>query len=255
MTSKQTIIADVLYTNGDSWVHGSELVDPTSDVTDQFAVVHEDYRKAHYFPRLLADALGLELVDGSMAGAGNDYISRTTLRDVTRLKMEGRKPFVLLSWSQLQRFELPDQHGDFYRPYVSTDEAHLPRAVVEIWAKHSSDKSDLVRWLHQLIMMDSFLKVNGVPYFGTSVFPNPYTTLESFIEIKDFEEYAHQLTVNVDLTRHMLNFSLKSILLQYNTVAYGLGGHPLEDGHKLLARYLQAQLEQRYTIKTTQAPR
>jgi len=53
----------------------------------------------------------------------------------------------------------------------------------------------------------------------------------------------------------MLNFSLKSILLQYNTVAYGPGGHPLAEGHELLAKYLQAQIETRYTIKTIQAPR
>lgn len=255
MISKQTITADVLYTNGDSWVHGSELIDPESDITNHFDAVHDKYRKEHFFPKLLAEALGLELVDGSMAGAGNDYILRTTVKDVTALKMQGRRPLVLLAWSQLQRFELPDAHGEFYRPYVSPQEANLPRAVLDIWAKHSSDQSEVTRWLQQIITMDAFLKVNGVPYFSTTVFQEPYRVLESFIDIKDFREYAHQLTVNVDLTRHMLNFSLKSILLQYNTVTYGPGGHPLADGHELLAKYLQAQIEQRYIIKTTQAPR
>lgn len=255
MISRQTINADVLYTNGDSWVHGSELIDPTSDITNQFDPVHEKYRTDHFFPKLLADALGLELVDGSMPGAGNDYITRTTVQDITRLRMQGRKPFVLLAWSQLQRFELPDSNGDFYRPYVSSQESNLPRAVLDIWAKHSSDQSDMTRWLQQIVLMDSFLKVNGVPYFSTQVFPEPYRILESFIDIERFKEYAHQLSVNVDLTRHMLNFSLKSILLQYNTVTYGPGGHPLEQGHELLSKYLQAQIEQRYTIKTIQAQR
>lgn len=255
MIEKQTINADVLYTNGDSWVHGSELIDPASDITDQFDPVHEKYRTEHFFPKLLADALGLELVDGSMPGAGNDYVTRTTVKDVTRLKMQGRKPLVLLGWSQLQRFELPDSRGDFYRPYVSANESNVPRAVIDILAKHSSDQSDVTRWLQQIIMMDAFLKVNGVPYFSTTIFPESYRILESFIEIEKFKEYAHQLSVNVNLTRHMLNFSLKSILLQYNHITYGPGGHPLEVGHEILAKYLQAQIEQRFTIKTIQAGR
>jgi len=255
MNSKQTITPDVLYTNGDSWVYGSELIDPASDSTNHFDEVHEIYRKKHHFPRLLADALGLDLVDGSIPGGSNDYVTRTTLTDVTALKMQGRNPLVVIAWSQLQRFELPNSNGDLYRSYVSPKESDLPRAVVDIWAKHSANQSDLKRWLQQIIMTDAFLKVNSVPHFLTSVFPEPYRILESFIEVQNFKEYAHQLSVNVNLTRHMLNFSLKSILLQYSNVAYGHGGHPLEYGHNLLAKYLQAQIETRYTIKTIQAPR
>ena len=256
MIDRQTINVDCLYVNGDSWVRGSELIDPTSDVTDHFDHVHEQYRMKHQWGKLLADSLGLEFIDGSMAGGSNDYILRTTVKDVSQLRREGRRPLVIVAWSQLQRFELPiGPDGSLYHALVTPANSDNPKAALEIWSKFSSDRSDLVRWLGHIILLDSFLKVNGINYFGTTVFASPYRILESFIKTKDFEPYLYQLATNVNLHRHMLNFSLESILLQYDAVAYGPGGHPLAEGHVLLAKYLQAQLEQRYTIKTTQAPR
>lgn len=256
MIDRQTINVDCLYVNGDSWVRGSELIDPTSSVTNHFDAVHETYRMKHQWGKLLADSLGLDFIDGSLAGGSNDYILRTTLKDVSQLRRDGKRPLVMVSWSQLQRFELPiGPDGSLYQALVSPAVSDNPRAAIEIWTKFSSDRSDLIRWLGQIISLDSFLKVNGITYFGTTVFASPYRILESFIKTKDFEPYLYQLATNVNLHKHMLNFSLESILLQYDNVAYGPGGHPLAEGHELLAKYIQAQLEQRYTIKTIQAKR
>jgi len=256
MIDRQTINVDCLYVNGDSWVRGSELIDPTSDITNHFDPIHDSYRAAHQWGKLLADSLGLEFIDGSMAGGSNDYILRTTIRDVSQLRREGRRPLVLISWTQLQRFELPiGPDGSLYQALVGPASSDNPRAAIEIWSRFSSDRSDLIRWLGQIISLDSFLKVNGINYFGTTVFASPYRILESFIKTKDFEPYLYQLATNVNLTRHMLNFSLESILLQYDNVEYGPGGHPLAEGHELLAKYIKAQLDLRFNIKSIQAPR
>ena len=255
MADQRSVAADVLYVIGDSWVHGSELIDPESEITNHFDPVHEAYRQANYFPKLLADELGLELVSGSYPGCGNDYIVRTAVRELSSLRRAGRRPFVIVAWTQLQRFELPiGPDGEIYRPYVSPRASDNPEVAITIWGQHSSDRSDLVRWLHQIITLDAFLKVNGIGYFSTSVFASPYRILEFFTKNKEFEPYLHQLATSVELPRHMLNFSLESILLQYDNIDYGHGGHPLAEGHRLLAKYIKAQLDLRFKINSIKAP-
>lgn len=254
MIEQQTIGADILYVNGDSWVHGSELIDPASDITNHFDQVHHAYRVKHAWPKLVADLLGLELYDGSLPGASNEYVLRTTIRDISQLRREGKRPFAIVSWTQLQRFELPKgPDGGLYEPFVSPTAANQLAIATKIWAEWSSDRSDVVRWSQQLILLDAFLKVNGVNYFGTTVFASSYRLLEQFIKTKAFEPYLYQLATHVQLSKHMLNFSLESILLQYDNIQYGPGGHPLADGHKALAEYIKAQVDLRYKIKTIQA--
>jgi hypothetical protein len=247
--NKVIIDADIIYVTGDSWVHGSELIDPTRpDISDHFNKVHEDYRIKNFWPRKLADKYRLPVIDGSYPGAGNDRILRTTVRDVALLRKQGRKPLVIVCWSQLHRFELP-QPDDNWRPFVSPAESHLPKCVTDIWKDWSNDQADLIKWAQQIILLDAFLKQHGVPYFGTTVFKESYWQLEKYIKTNQFEAYSYQLANVVNLTKHMYNFSLEGILLQQSDVHYGPGGHPLQRGHTLIADYIKAQLDQRFQIK------
>jgi hypothetical protein len=81
------------------------------------------------------------------------------------------------------------------------------------------------------------------------VFKELYWQLEKYIKLEDFEAYSHQLSTKVDLTKHMYNFSLEGILLQKSDILYGPGGHPLKQGHTVIANYIKEQLDLRFQIK------
>jgi len=243
----ETVNVDTLYINGDSWAYGSELRDPTAlAITNDFDPVHDAYRRAHNWTGHLARNYNLTLVDSSWAGGSNERILRTTISEVTQLLQQGKKPFVIVAWTQLQRFEL--FAGGHWKEFVGPSDATTPPIGFEIWEKYSSDHSDLMRYLQQVILLDAFLKVNNVPYFGTNVFRHNYAVMEDHARDPAFHPYLYQLGKTVKLERHMYNYAISQILTAHLDVEYGAGGHPLERGHTIIADYLKAQLDQRFKI-------
>jgi len=252
---KIPVTADILYTNGCSWTHGSELIDPDYENPNHFAAKHEEYRLSHFWPKLLANKLGLDLQDASHPGGSNDRILRTTIQDVSRLIEQGRRPFVVVAWSQLQRFELPEgPKGEFWRSFVSPKNPGEPRVAMDTWREWSSNRSDVVKWIQQLISLDNFLKINQVEYLGTTVFDNTFRLYEDQVVTDQdcFGPYLYQLRKHVGISRHALNVALETVLRQHENVAYGTGGHPLRRGHELIAEQLEAQLSTRFQIQRHQ---
>jgi hypothetical protein len=246
---KIPVNVDMLYITGDSWVHGSELIDPKrTDITDHFDQVHDSYRIKNFWPKLLADKYNLPVVTGAYPGASNDRILRTTVRDVIMLRKHGRTPFVIVCWSQLHRFELPEPNEE-WRSFVSPAEGHLPKCITDLWSNWSTDQADVIKWCQQLILLDAFLKQSNISYFGSTVFKDTYSQLEKLIKTPALEAYAYQLDTSVNLSKHLYNFSLESILLQKSNIAYGPGGHPLVNGHIELANYFKDQLDSKFIIK------
>lgn len=238
---------DCLYVNGDSWVYGSELIDPTRpDIENHFDSVHERYRLANCWPQLLANQLNLELVNGSFPGAGNDRILRTSMFDLADLIAKGRRPLAVISWSQLQRFELSNRGKDLFRSFVGPGDGDLPGCVKQIWAEWSSDHCDVVKWVVQLISLHSFCRVNSIPVLGQTIFSTPYFLLEQRIHTREFAPYLSQLYSVCELPQQQYQFSLESMLKQHPDVKYGPGGHPLADGQKILAKHIETNLRQRF---------
>lgn len=250
MFEKQTINPDVLYVCGDSWTHGSELIDPTSTVQDHFAPVHETYRKENYWPRLLANMLQLELVDGSVPGASNEYILRTAMYDVLKLVQSGRKPLVIISWTQLQRFETANgPNPGLWRQWVGPAAKDNPSFAMELWGSWSNDYSDTVRWVQQIIALDAFLKSKEVPWFSTTVFRSTYNIFEQYIYTTELKPYYTELLNTVNLRHHLLSMAMETMLQQWPSVTYGPGGHPLTYGHVVLAHHFKEQLKSRFNFQ------
>ncbi len=237
---------DCLYVNGDSWVYGSELLDPTGNPSDHFSAEHDRYRTSFYWPRLVANSLGLELFDGSLAGSGNDRILRTSVEDLSNLIIQGRKPLAVVAWSQLHRMELP--LNELYTCYVSPNDSVTPNCVREIWGKYSSDRTDLFRWALQMISLDGFMKSNSISYLATTVFKENYWLFEKHVDHQDFAPYLSQLISRVGIRQHLLNNSLSSVLKLFPDVKYGPGGHPLEQGQVYLAEHIEKHLRQRFNF-------
>lgn len=240
-------MVDILYTNGDSWTHGSELLDPTYNNIDEFHERHANYRKAHHWPKVLAEKLNLEYMDGSFPGASNDRILRTSISDISDLVEQGRKPLVVIAWTQLHRFELAQREGN-WRNFVSPADKSNPKAIQEIWSNWSSDFGDVIRWMVQMISLHSFCRCVGVPVVDFTVFSSSYRLLEDHMNIKELRGYKRQLFDICNITEQALQPSLEAVLKPYPNIKYGPGGHPLELGHRTLASYIAIKIPRQFKI-------
>jgi hypothetical protein len=233
---------DCLYVNGCSWTYGSDL-----------ELEHDNaYRIHNNWASHLGRKLGLEVFNGSAPGAGNDRILRTTTRDVLDLVEQGRHPLILVAWSSLQRFELPEgEHVGRWRPFVAPGMGN-PNVVETIFNKWSNDHSDLVRWLQSIILLDCLAKTHSLPFFSTCIFWTNWSLLLQHAEHPEITTYFKALENQVGIDNHKLGTSLMK-LIKGSGLPLTKYHHPLEDGHVFISDYLQAEIEQRFKFKTTQA--
>jgi hypothetical protein len=215
---------DTLYCNGDSWAYGAEL----EDVSDSFVNVISDHYK-------------LPVVNSSWPGGSNHRILRTTIEDVSRLLKQGKSPFVLISWTLPHRFELFSVEQQKFVTFSSPGSAADEELGNILWSKWSSDKTDVINFLTQVISLQSFLKQNNVPYFMTNVFKVVYELLDK----TDIELYQSQ----IDTTYYMYNLPFKVLLTPYINIKWGTD-HPLKDGHAIIAKFLIEQIDIRYNLIT-----
>lgn len=218
----KNINVDILYCNGDSWAYGEEL----ENTDDSFVnVVAKNYK--------------LPVINSALPGGSNQRIIRTTIEDVSRLLIQGKKPFVLIAWTLPHRFELysadKKEFVTFSNPNSSADE-QLSNAI---WSKWSSNKTDVVNFLTQVISLQSFLKQNNIPYFMTNVFKIVYELLDD----EEIKLYQSQIDTNF----YMYNLPLKVLLTPYINIKWGLE-HPLEEGHLIIAKFLIEHLNIRYHL-------
>lgn len=245
---------DCLYVNGDSWVYGSELRDTTRlDITNDFDPVHDTYRQRVNWAGLLGKKLSLPVINSGWAGGSNQRIMRTTLSDITNLKREGRRPLAIIAWTQMQRFELYDAKSQHWIEFVGPTAAGNRHIGLDIWKNYSTDRSDVLMYLQQLVYMDAFLKTNNVPYLGTNIFRHNWNIMEDYAKDPDFAPHLYQLGNTVKVANHLYNVSISQILTPHVDVAYGAGGHPLERGQEIIAEHLHSKLVQQYQLKNTQA--
>jgi hypothetical protein len=202
-----------VYTNGDSWTYGSELKDKT---------------KA--WPLLVAESLGHELCNSSFPGGSNERIVRTTVHDCLKFVQEGRRPLVLIAWTQLHRFELPmaNSNGENYFSFCNPNDTDTPAIGKEIWKSWSTDSSDLSRWRQQQLLLSAFLKDLGIPYHFFITFHSiGYFHLGCL----------HQPSLQTTVMYHNLAFDMLT-----QALPRGKYNHPLEQGHQAIADYVLAKI-------------
>lgn len=225
---------DCLYVNGCSWTYGSDLELEHND----------DYRINNNWAGQLGRSLGLEVVNGSAPGAGNDRILRTTTKDILGLVAQGHRPLIVVAWSSLQRFELPEgNHIGRWRPFVSPEIKNPPVADA-IFKGWSNDHSDLVRWLQSIILLDCLAKTYKLPFFSTCIFWTNWSLLLEHAGHPEIATYFKALQDQVGIDRHSLETSLIK-LVKAAELPLSKYSHPLEDGHAFIAQWFEQALEQK----------
>lgn len=232
--NKIKIDHNVLYCNGDSWACGDELGEGTE-------YSNEEYRLKNSFPGLIADYYNLELINSAVAGGCNHRTVRTTINDIAELKLKGITPFALITWTFPHRFELFKKSENKWINFNSPNNKETAEVGNLIWNEFSSDYSDLIIMINQVIMLESFLKKNNVPYLMVNIHSLQYPIL-SRQESNNFES-------QLDGKFYFIKFFLKDYLLTYPDVVWGPRGHPLEHGHKIVFDFLKTHIDLRFEFK------
>jgi len=228
--SPQEITPDILYCNGDSWAWGSELGDES-----------EAHRLAYSFPGLLSKHYNLPLLNSASPGGSNQRIVRTTVEDISRLLLEGRKPLVIITWTLIHRFELFSQVKNNWTNFSASTRGDDQKLAEKIWTRYSSDETDVINFLTQVVLLESFLKKNNIPYLMLNTFDTKTVLLRQ--DIKDL--FVSQM----DLTYYMVTMALRHYVMNFPNIDWGPGDHPLENGHELVADFLKTHIDLRFILK------
>jgi hypothetical protein len=222
---------DCLYVNGCSWTYGVGLEEST--------------RLQQCWAALIAKHLNIELIMGAMPGSSNPRILRTSVQDLDKLVKQGRKPFVLIAWSHLHRYELNRLDNNKWDTFAgSTNDGDLEIAKL-ITAKYNSDPGNVENFIVQLLLFQSYIRDRELPSMTTPTFQIHYDALK--------RDYLLEISERVDKDLFLYDFNLRSYLNTFGTARVGGPGsdHPGVEGHELLAEFLIRQLERRYNFNVS----
>lgn len=200
-----------LIAHGCSFTYGEELQDRTNS-----------------WPSLLAKGLGLSCTNLGTPGYSNDAV----VHDLLNTNLDNS--IVVVCWTSYLRMQHADYNGTFTtrpgQPILSaTDTNH--RNVFRNASWILDDTWLYSRWLTQVVLLQSYLKTNDIPYVFFNGFDNQhqferykdnFTKLASQIDIKNFPGWPYD---------GFVEWSYGSPI--------GTNGHPLEEGHKKVAEILQ----------------
>lgn len=200
----------ILCTVGDSFTYGHELPDPAS----------------HAWPTLLAQKLGYQLINLGKPGVGNDYIIEATIDAVVKHKPD----LLIIAWTSASRMQFHDENGSHV-----TWPGHFRKSqlfpyrneITNYITKHNNEAFEYRDWLIKVILLQSFLKQHNVDYRFANTFDNQDRN-NRYLEKYKF--YVDQID-----TEKFLGWPHSGMVEWCYTYPKAPGGHPLEEGHAVIA--------------------
>lgn len=218
---------------------------------------HKQYRENHAWPGQLAERLSIPLVvNDAQPGGSNDRIYRTTMEMIDRLSSNERKTrFVVIGWSNPNRreFSILDRNGEPMRLRFilsALSRTDVRRRIEQYTGKYAIDMMNLWyevmmqeveeqrRTLNQMIMLQSTLRVAGIPYLFFDALGRTHPGYPAYEELTALGNQVDRERFfgfgNPDGDRR-LTFSGFTHRYQYDI---GSNNHPLEEGHAAWATML-----------------
>ena len=250
LMSKQDIHVDTLYVNGCSWTYGSELLDPAIQPPgDHFQPRHDQWRQSHAWAYKLAKILDLACENGSIAGSSNSRILRTTIQDLARLRSQGLRPMAVIAWTGLSRFELND--GTHWQQFVGPEDRDRLPFIEEMMGKWWHDSALIEAWCIQASSLSSICQQIQVPLYMTFTFDRSQYMFSDLLRHRKNVDLISLVRDTVQPELHSFNASMQATLRPFgDQVSYGPGGHPLEQGHEILAQWYRRELYARFNFIT-----
>jgi hypothetical protein len=218
-----------LVTNGCSFTFGDELENP----------------KTQAWPALLANKLGLPIVNLAQPGTGNDCILRRTTEYLYENLATGSKPLVVIAWSQDWRREawfLDDYYGHpnfndygiIAMPKNKTINDH-ERALIGNWSEE-----DIYRKTLQIkLSMMHLLKHLNVPYIITNYAYSHYDS-----DISKLKERFSHMQKHLDEDPYLLG-NMYNLLPELPKMP---GGHDGYEAQHYIADLMYSKINDSYQI-------
>lgn len=205
------------------------------------------------YARIMADRMGVELIDVSAAGASNDFIATATVSGIMRAlnKYDPKEIVVIVGWTSTERFEYFNKSigrimSSFVNParhvngnYTTKD---LERGVfvnLELW----DPSYGYYKLIHSFNYVYSLCKAYGIACVhkhncnhASARFPN-VTLLNTLVKNKDLQEASLSAEALECFSNWRGEISFQQFTMKGNLVIEPkYDTHPNEDGHLLWAR-------------------
>lgn len=198
---------------GDSFTYGEELTD-----------IYQAW------PYRLGENSNIEVVNLGKPAASPDYVVRTIMETLIQ---EPDIDMVAISWPSPGRMEFADEQGYYnvwpgYPGNLFTRDGTLWRKeLVEYISRYHNDSTIHKRWIHQVLMLQGFLKSVDKKYVMFTTVQNEHYKQTDF----DNRELYYDL---VDKQRFM-GFNKSGMAEWTYGCPQGPGGHFLDAGHRIVA--------------------
>ena len=210
----------MIYTVGDSFTYGQELPNPQEQA----------------WPTLLARKLDKRLVNQGRGGAGNDFIVKKTVQAITKYSPE----IVVVAWTSFGRKEFADQHGPYTLwpgsgVFGSDPKLAFRMELAKYITVHRNELYEYRCWLRQVILLQNYLQNNGIDYVMCNNFDNQ----------KVYDVFCNDNREYYDLIDRdrFIGWPRQGIAEWVQGTPHGPGGHPLEQGHEIIADKILERLQ------------
>jgi len=226
----------ILYANGCSYTSGCELEGPN--------VGDSQYNKDRAWPSILAKKLGAKVINESKAGGSNDRIVRTTL-DWILNNSSTEELLVVIGWTDPYRSEIKidGKYIHLCSAFLQDKKNKvLKEAHRHFTAFYCDDSYAQPKKVHQIILMQDFLKFHRIKYFFFNSILPIYTKYSKNPSIRQNIDVKYYLDP-FDIKRSMMN----RVFRIFKPVEWGT--HPEEAGHKYWGNILYSEIKKRRIIK------
>ncbi len=204
---------------GDSFTYGEELADQRSA-----------------WPYRLGDKYHAEVINLGEPAASNDKIVRKTLDCLinnANATFRGNIDLVVIGWTSPGRSEFADENGAFdvwpgYQGTLFTRDGHNWRhELCSYISKYHNREFYYIKYIQQVILLQSFLNTLGIKYIMMDVLHNEYYR-------KNIKELRDNYFNLIDKEK-FLGFNSKGMCEWTYKCKQGPNGHFLEEGHQIVA--------------------
>ena len=217
-----------LIAHGCSFTHGEELQDPSTGS----------------WPALVADQLGVELVNLGQPAYSNDAILQDIVaQDINNIpaghqpSWENYTDLVIICWTTNLRMMFTDDGGS-YTIMARSKEQGYRKQISDLLMATNDSRWLYERWLTQVILAQSYLDGRHAKFLFFSAFDNQGS----------FKDLRTPLKAKIDASR-FIGWPNEGFVEWAYPCELGPRGHPLERGHAKVADKLLDALADRYDIR------
>ena len=200
---------------GCSFTEGAELKDPENNS----------------FPKLIGNEFNLPVKNLGLGGASNDYIFRTVVEETMNTSYD----LVIVQWTVQDRIEIIYKNKPFNlsgnSAWVNTPDLNW---VKNFYANHHDFNHSVRTWACKVIALQEYFKSKNQKFLFCSMMP-----LDEHILInEDLIPFWNQ----IDAT-HFVGWPNQGLVDWDGMKLKGRWGHPLEDGHKEIAKHINEYIQ------------